>query len=207
MANPEHMIKPLPRYAELYRRRGKGPARDVLRRCSVRDFRDLQVLFNMAWIHPLAFEEDAELSELRKKGRHFTEQEKDWLLDKHLDLLREIVPLHQRLQDSGQVELTTTPFYHPILPLLLDKKLAHEAQPNVTRNECAAVSKWRARSAVNRLLAIPSRTCKSWFSAPRTSGGAAGAISAERSSDWCGEAGSEVSAVSGDMERARGVIR
>src|SRR5947209_7385752 len=55
MADPEHMIRPLPRFAELHRRRGAGrdPARAALRRFNERDFRDLQVLFNLAWVHPL----------------------------------------------------------------------------------------------------------------------------------------------------------
>src|SRR2546430_13960755 len=39
--------------------------------------------------------------------------------------------MHRQLADRGQVELTTTPFYHPILPLLLDKKLAREALPDL----------------------------------------------------------------------------
>src|SRR5262249_55559910 len=60
-----------------------------------------------------------------------TEAEKTWLLNKHIEILREIIPLHRKLADAGQVELTTTPFYHPILPLLLDKKLAREAMPDV----------------------------------------------------------------------------
>ena len=51
-------------------------------------------------------------------------------MTKQLDILREVLPLHRKLAESGQVELTTTPFYHPILPLLLDKKLAREAMPD-----------------------------------------------------------------------------
>src|SRR6202030_1255336 len=82
------------------------------------------------WIHPIAFEHDRELSDFRKKGRYYTEAEKNWLLDKHLEILKQVVPLHRRLQESGQVELTTTPYFHPILPLLLDKKLAREAIPD-----------------------------------------------------------------------------
>jgi hypothetical protein len=42
-----------------------------------------------------------------------------------------VLPLHRRLAESGQVELTTTPYFHPILPLLFDKKLAREAMPDV----------------------------------------------------------------------------
>jgi alpha-amylase/alpha-mannosidase (GH57 family) len=133
MANADHMIRPLPRYHELYQRRalGRVAAQDVLRRFTERDLRDLQVLFNLAWVHPLAVQRDGGLRELAAKGRGFTEREKNWLLDKHLDLLREIIPLHKRLADSGQVELTTTAYYHPIVPLLLDKKYAREALPDI----------------------------------------------------------------------------
>jgi alpha-amylase/alpha-mannosidase (GH57 family) len=133
MANPETMIRPFPRYSELYARRGLGrnTAAEALRRFQPRDLRDLQVWFNLAWVHPLAFERDPGLAALRDKGRHFDEAEKDWLLAKHLDILREVIPLHRRLEESGQVELTTTPYFHPILPLLFDKKLAREAMPDV----------------------------------------------------------------------------
>jgi alpha-amylase/alpha-mannosidase (GH57 family) len=133
MANAEHMILPRPRYAELYYRRaaGRNTAREALRRFQGRDLRDLQVWFNLAWTHPLAFEHDEALRGLAAKGRHFSEEDKSVLLQRHMDILRQVLPLHRKLAESGQVELTTTPFYHPILPLLLDKKLAREALPEV----------------------------------------------------------------------------
>ena len=132
MANVETMIRPFPRYMELYLRRAPGhnSAREAMRRFNERDFRDLQVWFNLAWIHPLAVQLDQDLRDLQVKGRHFTEAEKNWVLDKHLDILRQVLPLHKKLADSGQVELTTTPYFHPILPLLFDKKLAREAMPH-----------------------------------------------------------------------------
>ena len=52
-------------------------------------------------------------------------------LDKQMELLPQVIPLHRELQERGQVELTTTPFYHPILPLLWDKRLARRAMPDV----------------------------------------------------------------------------
>jgi alpha-amylase/alpha-mannosidase (GH57 family) len=133
MANVDHVIRAFPRYAELHQRRGFGrnTATEALRRFRARDLRDLQVWFNLAWIHPLIIERDSELRELQGKGRHFTETDKHCVLDKHLEILREVLPLHRRLAESGQVELTTTPYYHPILPLLFDKKLAREAMPAV----------------------------------------------------------------------------
>lgn len=133
MANAETMIRPFPRYYELYTRRAaaKNTAREALRRFNERDLRDLQAWFNLAWIHPLAIERDQALRDLHTKGRLFTETEKNLVLDKHLEILRQILPLHRQLAESGQVELTTTPFYHPILPLLFDKKLARESRPDV----------------------------------------------------------------------------
>ena len=133
MANPQHMIGPYPRYRELFQRRalGRNTAQQALRRFKEQDFRDLQAWFNLAWIHPLAVARDSGLRELVKKGRLFTEEDKKLVLDKHLEILRAIIPLHKKLAESGQVELTTTPFFHPILPLLLDKKLAKEAMSEV----------------------------------------------------------------------------
>jgi alpha-amylase/alpha-mannosidase (GH57 family) len=133
MANAEQMILPFPRYADLYQRRalGRNSAREALRRFTDRDLRDLQVWFNLTWIHPLAIEQDDTLRALRDKGRNYSEQDKHALLARQMDILRQVIPLHRQLAERGQVELTTTPFYHPILPLLFDKKLAREAMPDV----------------------------------------------------------------------------
>ena len=133
MVHPDQMIRPFPRYHELYKKRGLGvdSAEKARKRFNKKDIIDLQCWSNLVWIHPLAFEHDAELAEFRNKGRGWTEKEKQWLLDKQMELLRQVVPLHRELMERGQVELTTTPFYHPILPLLCDKRLARRAMPNV----------------------------------------------------------------------------
>ena len=134
MVHPDQMIRPFPRYHELYQQRGLAvdPAADAARRFSTRDLLDLQCWGNLAWIHPLAFELDSELAEFRKKGSRWTESEKQWLLARQMELLAEVIPLHKMLADRGQIELTTTPFYHPILPLLCDKRAARQAMPDVT---------------------------------------------------------------------------
>src|SRR5262249_8769562 len=131
MASVDNMIRPYPRYHELYLRRGFGrdSAEKALPRFSERDLRDLQVWNNLTWIHPLAIQQDPDLQDLVKKGRMFTEADKTLLLDKQLAILKQIIPLHRELARSGQVELTTTPFYHPILPLLWDKRCARQAMP------------------------------------------------------------------------------
>lgn len=131
MANGDSMIRPSPRYHELFlkRRVGTDSAESALSRFSARDLRDLQVWSNLAWMHPILFEVDPELREFKHKGQSYSESDKAWLLDKQLEVLRQIIPLHRQLSEGGQVELTTTPFYHPILPLLWDKRLARQAMP------------------------------------------------------------------------------
>jgi alpha-amylase/alpha-mannosidase (GH57 family) len=131
MANVDNMIRPYSRYHELYLKRGIGmdSAKRALRRFTERDIRDLQVLNNLTWFHPLAFDLDKDLTDFRDKGESWTEDEKNWLLDKQLEILRQIIPLHRELVQNGQLELTTTPFYHPILPLLWDKRSARQAMP------------------------------------------------------------------------------
>jgi len=133
MVHPDQMIRPYARYFDLYKKRGFGvdSAERARKRFNKKDIVDLQCWSNLVWMHPLCFEQDAALAEFRAKGRHWTEKEKQWLLDKQMELLRQVVPLHRELMQRGQVELTTTPFYHPIMPLLWDKRLARRAMPNV----------------------------------------------------------------------------
>lgn len=134
MVHPEHNILPFRRYRELYDKRGFGidSAERAAKRFSTQDIIDLQCWSNLAWIHPLAFVCDKDLAALREQGEHWTESEKQWLMDRQMDLLKQVIPLHKELAERGQIELTTTPFFHPILPLLWDKNLAKEAMPHVT---------------------------------------------------------------------------
>jgi alpha-amylase/alpha-mannosidase (GH57 family) len=131
MANLETAIRPHARYHELFEKRNRAHDRAsrAANRFTVADLRDLQVWHNLAWIHEIAFEDDPALADFRRKGRDYTEADKQWLLEKQFEILRKIIPLHKKLQDGGQIELTTTPFYHPILPLLWDKRSTHEALP------------------------------------------------------------------------------
>ncbi len=154
MVHADQMIRPYRRYADLFKKRGMGvdTAERARKRFNKRDIVDLQVWSNLVWIHPLAFERDAELAEFLKKGRHWTEKEKQWLLEKQMELLREVIPLHRKLAEQGQLELTTTPFYHPILPLLWDKRQARRAMPDVQLpkhlESCADDAREHVRRAV-----------------------------------------------------------
>jgi alpha-amylase/alpha-mannosidase (GH57 family) len=136
-ANWDTMVRPYPRYMELLGKRGFGARDPDLARAdfSAADLRDLQVWFNLTWFHPMLRETDALVHALFEKGRGFTEDEKQALLEKQLEVVRGVIPLYRELAGSGQVELTTSPFYHPILPLLFDMRSAHDGLPGTALPE------------------------------------------------------------------------
>ncbi len=127
------MILPQPRYAELYNRReaalraiGKPGASGGF---GASDYTDLATLFNLTWFHPLHREEDAELARLWRKGRGYTEREKAYVLDRQRDIMAAVIPEYRKLAESDGGELSSTPMYHPILPLLVDSDSARDALP------------------------------------------------------------------------------
>jgi len=128
------IVARFPRYQELLDKRGSDLSDSGLQATaaawSAEDFRDLQVLFNLAWTDPDWLAQEP-LQSLVRKGRSFSEEDKAIVLGEHLRLIQEVVPLHKRLQDAGQIEVTMTPYAHPILPLLVDTNLATVAQPDI----------------------------------------------------------------------------
>jgi len=133
-SNHDRMILPHPRYEELYVSRGWARTEEEMNRAvqyfSIEDLRDLQVWFNLSWIDPLFREKDEFLRGLVAKGRDFTEEEKQRVLETCLKLLREIMPAYKRLQEQGAIEVSVSPYYHPILPLLYDTNFARRCLPN-----------------------------------------------------------------------------
>lgn len=94
------------------------------------DWRDLQVWFSLAWMDPDDLARPP-FSLLVKKGRGFSEEQKLELLRQQRSIVASVIPLHRRLQNEGKIEIATTPYYHPILPLVHDSRLAREALPGV----------------------------------------------------------------------------
>jgi alpha-amylase/alpha-mannosidase (GH57 family) len=125
------MIKPYPRYFELLEKRGINfdPTNStVLSKFLPEDFRDLQVLANLVWIDPL-FRNQPPISELFAKRRKYTEADKQTVLKFMQEILNQVIIQYRKAFQAGQVELLTSPFYHPILPLLCDAQSASLANP------------------------------------------------------------------------------
>jgi len=132
-ANPSTMILPHPRYAGLYHRReaalravGKARASGGF---GGSEYTDLATLFNLAWIHPIHRKEDGELDRLYRKESGFSEREKQYVLDRQIEIMGALIPEYRRLAGEDGGELSCSPMYHPILPLLIDSRAAGDALP------------------------------------------------------------------------------
>lgn len=135
MANWETMIRPHERYWQLLIKRGitEIPEQewpDIIHRFSERDLRDLQVWFNLCWFGYRARQHHPVIHELIKKGKDFSEEDKKTVIETQYEVISKLIPLYKRLAESGQIELTTSPFYHPILPLVYDTNFAGRAMPD-----------------------------------------------------------------------------
>ncbi len=133
-AQRERMIGAFPRYVELLAQRGNPPAmpqgwRAVASRFSTDDIRDLQILHKLAWVDPVYHDGDPRVRGLVAKGRQFSEEDKALLREVELELLNKVVPAYRDAAARGQVELSTSPFYHPILPLLCDTDVYLRTHP------------------------------------------------------------------------------
>jgi alpha-amylase/alpha-mannosidase (GH57 family) len=74
-------------------------------------------------------EKDEVVSRLATKGKDYTEADKSALRQKQFDFLGIVLPVYREAAQRGQIELSTTPFYHPILPLICDSDIARVANP------------------------------------------------------------------------------
>ena len=137
LGQPTRMIDPYPRYAELLAKRDEEPGRndeDRWRRAAARfteqDLRDLQVWHQLTWIDPL-YRTDARIRGLFDRQRGFAEIDKRALAEVEAEILRRVIPAYREAAQRGQVELSSSPFYHPILPLLCDAAVYEEMHPGV----------------------------------------------------------------------------
>ena len=129
--DPHHMIYRYARYGELFdlwqtqKGNGAGP------RFSVQELRDLQMWSQLTWFDEEVRAEDPELCEWVSRGRNFSLADQQRMGEKQREVIGKVLPEYRKLAASGQIEISTTPYYHPILPLLCDSNIAAEAHPNV----------------------------------------------------------------------------
>jgi len=97
---------------------------------------DLLVWFHLAWMGETVRRSDLRIRMLIDKGAGYSSQDRTQLLTVIGELCANVIPRYRALAQRGQVELSMTPYAHPIMPLLLDIKSAHEAMPEAPLPGC-----------------------------------------------------------------------
>lgn len=115
----ETMVRKYPRYKDLSYKRyfeEKTNPQDF----TDQEYSDIIALFNLSWIDPSHHNRYEGLSELIAKGENYTLEDRRKIIDIHQQIMRDIIPTYKKYIEEGRIELTTSPYYHPIMPILCD---------------------------------------------------------------------------------------
>jgi alpha-amylase/alpha-mannosidase (GH57 family) len=130
-SDPQRMIYRYPRYGELFTtwQAQKGSTSHSM--LGVQEFRDLQMWSQLAWFDEEFQARDPQVREWIERGRNFTLADQLQMGEKQKEIVGKVVPEYQKLAATGQIEISTTPYYHPILPLICDSDIGGIAHPHV----------------------------------------------------------------------------
>lgn len=131
-AQLDRMIGRYPRYRELWDQFHSSGAdiAKVARLLTEHDITDLQVLSQLAWFDEY-FLEEPEIRELVKKGRNYTLEDQNFVIEQQRRMLARVLPAYGGAAQRGAIEISTSPFYHPILPLVCDSDAGAISHPGL----------------------------------------------------------------------------
>lgn len=130
-ANEEHLINAFPPFRRLIDLADCLTPSDQVSYLSDQYLVDLLMWYHIAWMGESIQQGDDWLIALRDKASHFDDDDRRQMVVLIGKLLAGIVPRYRALAEADKVELSVSPYAHPILPLLLDLKSAREAMPDV----------------------------------------------------------------------------
>jgi alpha-amylase/alpha-mannosidase (GH57 family) len=160
-ANQERMIGRYPQYERLRAIHETVKVGDYVEYLSDGYVGDLAVWYHLAWLGETISREDARARRLREKGFGFDAADRSALIALMGDTIRSIVPRYRALADQGRVELSTSPYAHPIVPLLIDFKAARESIPDARLPSAPAYPGGVERASVHVRAAVAWH--KHWF--------------------------------------------
>jgi len=120
-SNYETMILPSENYNKLYQKYIANPEKDI-NMFSNQEYSDLMALFNLSWFDPIYKNMYPKLKNLIKKGKNYTQEDRIDIIEIQRQIIRKIIPTYKQFLENGRIEITTSPYFHPILPILLDIK-------------------------------------------------------------------------------------
>ncbi|MGE5337819.1 MAG: glycoside hydrolase [Gemmatimonadota bacterium] len=129
--NHEHMVAPFPPYRRLLALARAAEDRDSHAYLSDRYLFDLLTWYHLSWTGETVRRESALVGELMTAGSGFTFAQRRALIDLIGRVITQIEARFRRLEEEGRIELSTTPYFHPLAPLLLDFGSARQARPDL----------------------------------------------------------------------------
>jgi alpha-amylase/alpha-mannosidase (GH57 family) len=131
-AHPVNVIGRYPRFRELFEKfRSAGSSPEHAEKYFLpQDFTDLQVLSQIGWFDEF-FLEEKDIAELIRKGRNYTLEDQRLVIARERDLLGRVLPAHRDAARQGLIEISTSPYYHPILPLVCDTQMGAVSTPGL----------------------------------------------------------------------------
>ena len=118
-------------------------------------FVDLLMWYHLAWCS-YRLKQTPEIRLLIEKARSFSSEDQRTLLQIIQKTLESIIPRYRKLAERGQVEISMTPWGHPIVPLLNDFNNMIETQPDAPMPEHSHYpdgverSRWHLRYGIQR---------------------------------------------------------
>ena len=131
-ANLANVIGRYPRYQELWEKfhgTGDSPER-AEKYFQTQDYTDLQVLSQIAWFDEF-FLNEKDVAELVRKGRNYSLEDQRFVIARERELLARVLPVHAEAAKKGLIEISTSAFYHPILPLVCDTQMGAVSSPGL----------------------------------------------------------------------------
>lgn len=156
-ANYTSMIMVHENYNNLYQKRFIEEKENI-EDFSPQEYSDIMAWFNLAWIDPVYKEIFPELKKLLNKGKDYTLQDRLEIIKLHRKIIKQIIPTYKEFWEKGRIEISTSPYFHPILPILMDykgtQKDFHSEDSSFSSFNMADDAKFQIESALDRVEEI-----------------------------------------------------
>ncbi|MDH4274131.1 MAG: glycoside hydrolase family 57 protein [Gammaproteobacteria bacterium] len=131
-ANEQRVIERFPAFARLAAlARAAQQSTHMLGYLSDAFLGDLLMWYHLAWLGETVRRSDPRVQHWMEKAAHFSIHERRELLALIGQLVSGVATRYGHLAAQGQIELSFTPYAHPILPLLYEYRAARDAQPDM----------------------------------------------------------------------------
>ncbi|EKE04398.1 MAG: hypothetical protein ACD_20C00084G0018 [uncultured bacterium] len=129
-ANYVNMIFPHEPYRKLYEKRFQND-HTTIDDFFDQEYADILAWFNLAWFDPYWRTKEPELEKLYNKGSNYTLEDRKLIIELQRKIIKDIVPKYKEFLKRGQIEISTSPYYHPIIPLVIDSECATRASSDI----------------------------------------------------------------------------